>query len=154
MNARPRRLLLVSHSREVGGAEVYLENLVRYLAEAGGDRSWLPQLVCRRDPILDSWAAEISKSCPVIRLDVASPPDAMRLSSLIRQVDLVHLNLSFPAGKYQFVAAFLARMLNRPLVVTHHLALQVPAPWRRLSARSRDCGAQRHRRRPIPSCDR
>ena len=128
--AAPRRLLFISHSREVGGAEVYLENLLRYLAETETEHHWRPQLVCRRDAALDGWAAEISKSCAVFRLDVVRPRDALRLATLVRQAELVHLNLSFPAGKYQFAAASVTRMLGRPLVVTHHLALKVSVPWR------------------------
>ncbi len=49
---------------------------------------------------------------------------------LVRGASIVHLNLSFPSGKYPFAAAMLARSLGRPLVVTHHLALRVPTPWR------------------------
>ena len=109
---------------------MYLENLLQHLTGTEGHHRWQLTLVCRRDPVLDSWAAELSKFCDVLRLDVANPRDAMRLAALVRKADLVHLNLSFPSGKYQFVAAYLARRLNRPLVVTHHLALQVPAPWR------------------------
>jgi glycosyltransferase involved in cell wall biosynthesis len=126
----PPRLMLISHSREVGGAEVYLEKLVRYLAEADGDRRWRSTLVCRRDKVLDSWAAEISKSCEVARLDVLNPRDVRELAKLVRQSDLVHLNLSFPSGKYQFAAALITQLLRRPLVVTHHLALKVSARWR------------------------
>jgi glycosyltransferase involved in cell wall biosynthesis len=130
MTAATRRLLFISHSREVGGAEVYLEKLVRHIAAAGGDLDWRATLVCRRDHVLDSWAAEISESCEVVRLDVTSARDLRQLAKLVREADLVHLNLSFPSGKYQFAAALITRMLGRPLVVTHHLALRVPAPWR------------------------
>ena len=130
MTAPTRRLLFISHSREVGGAEVYLEKLVRHLAAPGAGLTWQTTLVCRRDRVLDSWAAEISNSCEVVRLDVVSPRDLRQLAKLIRQADLVHLNLSFPSGKYQFAAALMTRMLGRPLVVTHHLALRVAAPWR------------------------
>ncbi len=113
----------------MGGAEVYLENLVRFLAEPGRS-SWEVHLVCRRDVELDAWAAEISKYCTVARLDVTRPDDVGRLVGLVRRSDLVHLNLSFPSGKYQFAAAGVARLLRRPLVVTHHLALGVSRPWR------------------------
>jgi len=116
----------------VGGAEVYLENVMRYLAETGGDRRWQPQLVCRRDAVLDVWAADISKYCAVHRLDIVRPGDVLHLARLVRQSDLVQLNLSFPSGKYQFAAAFVTRLLGRPLVVTHHLALGVSRPWRAL----------------------
>lgn len=115
----------------MGGAEVYLENLVRFLAEPSRS-GWRVQLVCRRDADLDAWAAEISKYCAVVRLDVTRPGDVQRLTSLVLHSDLVHLNLSFPSGKYQFAAAGVVRLLRRPLVVTHHLALSVSQPWRTL----------------------
>jgi glycosyltransferase involved in cell wall biosynthesis len=120
---------VISHSREVGGAEVYLENLVRFLKESGG---WQVGLVCRRDAILDAWADQISKYCDVARLDVTRPDDVRRLVGLARESDLVHLNLSFPSGKYQFAAAGAVRLAGRPLVVTHHLALIVSGGWRLL----------------------
>lgn len=141
--ARPHRVLAISHSREVGGAEVYLGNLLRHLAGTAQDR-WQPQLICRRDRAIDAWAAEISSyGCPVFRLDVARPRDALRVAGLIRQAAVVHLNLAFPAGKYQFAAAFLTRSLGRPLVVTHQLALSVPSPWR-LAMRWLGGAARRH----------
>jgi len=115
----------------VGGAEVYLENLVRFLSEPSRS-SWQVQLVCRRDSDLDAWAAEISKFCAIARLDVTRPRDVQRLTKLVLNSDLVHLNLSFPSGKYQFAAAGVVRLLRRPLVVTHHLALSVSRPWRAL----------------------
>ena len=122
-------MLFISHSREVGGAEVYLENLLRHLAVQREGFRWQPQLVCRRDQALDAWLAEIATFCEVYRLDVVRPQDTMRLAKLVRQAALVHLNLSFPAGKYQFASALLTRLLGRPLVVTHHLALKVGFPW-------------------------
>jgi glycosyltransferase involved in cell wall biosynthesis len=140
---RPRRLLAISHSREVGGAEVYLGNLLQHLAGEARDR-WQPQLVCRRDHAMDVWAAEIEGwGCPVFRLDVTSPRDALRMAGLIREADLVHLNLAHPAGKYQFAAAFLTRSLGRPLVVTHQLALVVTRPWR-MAMRWLSGAARRH----------
>jgi glycosyltransferase involved in cell wall biosynthesis len=115
----------------MGGAEVYLENLVRFASESLGGR-WEVRLVCRRDPELDTWAADISRYCAVSRLDVLRPQDVVGLARLAAKADLVHLNLSFPSGKYQFAAAFVARLMSRPLVVTHHLALGVTLPWRML----------------------
>src|SRR5207245_1396335 len=55
---RIRRILYVSHSKEVGGAEVYLEGLIR--GAAGGDPPRRAGLVCRRDPVLDGWAARVA----------------------------------------------------------------------------------------------
>jgi glycosyltransferase involved in cell wall biosynthesis len=111
----------------VGGAEVYLENLLRHLS-ATHDRSELV-LVCRRDQSIDAWTEELGKHCTVVRLDIVRPTDLLALAKLIRNATLVHINLSFPIGKYQFAAAFLAHSSRRPIVVTHHLALPVRYPW-------------------------
>jgi glycosyltransferase involved in cell wall biosynthesis len=93
------------------------------------------QVICRRDPTVDGWAREISKSCPVFRVDVARPADLYRMTGLVRWAEVVHLNLSFPTGKYPFATAALTRSLGRRLVVTHHLALRVPTPWRQAMRR-------------------
>jgi glycosyltransferase involved in cell wall biosynthesis len=126
-----RRLVVVSHSREVGGAEVYLENLFRYLTHEAKDR-WQPELILRRDAAVDSLAASVAEWAPVERLDFGRPSDLSRITSRLRGAALVHLNLSFPTGKYPFGVALLARALGRPLLVTHHLALRVGPPWRQL----------------------
>jgi glycosyltransferase involved in cell wall biosynthesis len=127
----PRRIVVVSHSREVGGAEVYLENLFRYLTHEAKDR-WQPELILRRDAGVDSLAASVAEWAPVERLDFGRPSDLSRIASRLRGASLVHLNLSFPTGKYPFGVALLARALGRPLLVTHHLALRVGPPWRQL----------------------
>jgi glycosyltransferase involved in cell wall biosynthesis len=126
-----RRLVVVSHSREVGGAEVYLENLFRHLTHEARDR-WQPELILRRDADVDSLANTVAEWAPVERLDFGRPSDLARITSRLRAASLVHLNLSFPTGKYPFGVALLARALGRPLVVTHHLALRVGPPWHQL----------------------
>jgi glycosyltransferase involved in cell wall biosynthesis len=122
---------MVSHSREVGGAEVYVENLMRYLSRdsKGG---WEPELIMRRDAELDGLARSVGESVPVARLDFGRPSDLVEITRRIASADLVHLNLSYPTGKYPFGVALLARSLGRPLLVTHHLALRVGPPWRQL----------------------
>ncbi len=124
-----KNLLLVSHSREVGGAEVYLENVVRHIARG---EAWQPTLICRRDSDIDDWAESVARYCPVARLDVGRPNDVVRMARRMRAASLVQLNLSYPTGKYPFTVALLAASLGRPLVVTHHLALRVGAPWHQL----------------------
>jgi glycosyltransferase involved in cell wall biosynthesis len=125
------RLIVVSHSREVGGAEVYVENLTRHLARQT-ERAWSPELICRRDAAVDSLAQTVAEWAPVSRLDFGRLADVREIRRRMASADLVHLNLSYPAGKYPFGAAILARSLGRPLVVTHHLALDVGVPWRQL----------------------
>ena len=65
--------------------------------------------------VIDEWAHAMSDHCEVIRLDVMRPADVIRLDRLIRRAALVHLNLSFPAGKYQFAAALLTSLARRPI---------------------------------------
>jgi glycosyltransferase involved in cell wall biosynthesis len=120
---RIRRILYVSHSKEVGGAELYLAGLIGSVAAAGPAA---PALVCRRDAVLDEWAARVaSGGVSVHRLDLTAPGEYLALVRLARGADLVHLNLAFPVGRYQLVAAALARLAGRRLVVTHHLGVDV-----------------------------
>jgi glycosyltransferase involved in cell wall biosynthesis len=126
-----RRIVLVSHSREVGGAEVYLENLTRYLA-LESESKWQTELICRRDAAVDSLAVTVKQWSSVARLDVVRPADVSQMLWDIRRAALVQLNLSHPTGKYPFGSAMMAIGSGRPLVVTHHLALKVGPPWRQL----------------------
>jgi len=123
-------VVFISHGREVGGAEVYLRALIRHLVASASDR-WHVQLICRRDHILDAWADDLASSgCEVHRLDVARPRDLQRIAGLVRTAAVVHINLAFPSGKYQFTCALLASSFRRPLVVTHQLALALPLRWK------------------------
>lgn len=128
---RSRRAVIVSHSREVGGAEVYVENLTRHLAQ-DSRAGWEPEFILRRDAAVDGLATSVARWAPVARLDFGRPSDLLEIARRIRSAALVHLNLSYPTGKYPFGVALLARSMRRPLVVTHHLALKVGAPWRQL----------------------
>jgi glycosyltransferase involved in cell wall biosynthesis len=65
-------------------------------------------------------------------LDFGRPSDLWEITRRLRSAALVHLNLSYPTGKYPFGVALLARAMGRPLVVTHHLALKVGPPWHQL----------------------
>src|SRR5438270_8601115 len=113
--------MYLCHGREVGGAERYLEGLIRYAA--GGDNV---QLICRRDPILDQWAqAMATDGVAVHRLDLTRPADYLAMFRLMRAADLVHLVLAYPVGKYQLVAAILARVARRSLIVTHELVVDI-----------------------------
>jgi glycosyltransferase involved in cell wall biosynthesis len=47
------------------------------------------------------------------------------LAVLAGRASLVHLNLSFPAGKYQLASVLVARSMRRPVLITHHLAIDV-----------------------------
>lgn len=115
-------VVFVSHSKEVGGAERHLEGLMAHLDSSGRHAV----LVCRTDRALDDWVARIEAlGITVRRLDLRSLPDWLRLSGLLRAGDLVHLMLAYPVGKYQFLAALTSRLLRRPTIITHHLALDI-----------------------------
>src|SRR5438445_485897 len=127
-NAGIRRIVYVCHSKEVGGAELYLEGLMRFTAgnASDGQRQWLPELICRRDPVLDQWVQGIAGlGVPVHRLDLTRPGDYLSMLRRMRGADLVHLVLAYPVGKYQLTAALLARLGRRPLVATHQLVIDV-----------------------------
>jgi len=65
------RVVYVSHSKEVGGAELHLEGLMARL-QATADRQ--ATLVCRRDQALDEWVRRIEAGAiSVRRLDLRSP---------------------------------------------------------------------------------
>jgi len=100
--------------------------VLRHLGAAG---RWDLTLVCRTDSAVDRLAAEAAEVCAVERIDVIRPVELLRLRRLVRDSDAVHLNLAFPSGKYQLAAALVSELARRPLVVTHHLALDVPRPW-------------------------
>lgn len=124
MRAGPMRLLFVSHSKEVGGAESYLASLMlRATAEARD-----VTLVCRRDPALDDWLRGLTdKGVTVERLDFRQPAEYRRFMQLARRSSLVHLVLAYPVGKYQLAAAGMARLAGRALIVTHQLSLDLDA---------------------------
>lgn len=117
-------LLFISHSKEIGGAEVYLEGLLRYAIRSG----FQAQLVCRRLPVLDAWSERIAAAgAAVHRLDLTAARDFLRLRRLASRAALVHLMLAYPVGKYQLAAAWLRAGSGTPLVVTHHLVIENPA---------------------------
>jgi glycosyltransferase involved in cell wall biosynthesis len=83
-------------------------------------------LVCRTDHVLDEWVQRIeARAITVHRLDLRSPADWSRLGGHLRSADLVHVMLAYPVGKYQFVATQTSRLVRRPTLMTHHLALDI-----------------------------
>jgi len=116
------RLLFVSHSKEIGGAESYLASLMeRALTEAKS-----VTLVCRRDPALDDWVRGLSETgVTVERLDLRRPAEYRKFMRLARASTLVHLVLAYPVGKYQLAAAGMAWLARRPLIITHQLSLDL-----------------------------
>lgn len=118
-------ILFVSHSKEIGGAELYLEGLLRYTIREQGLRAWL---VCRRDPVLDPWVTRIAAAGGIVyRLDLTSPGEFLELRRLIREAAVVHLVLAYPVGKYQLAGALLTVGTRTPLVITHQLVIEIPA---------------------------
>ncbi len=118
------QVLFISHSKEIGGAELYLEGLLRHAmgADIGAE------LVCRKDAVLNAWAARIASAGALVhRLDLKVPSEYVALSRLIRRATIVHLVLAYPVGKYQLAAALLAAGARTPLVITHQLVIDLPA---------------------------
>jgi len=117
-------VLFISHSKEIGGAELYLEGLLRYALSA----NFGAELVCRKDAVLNAWAARIAGAGALVhRLDLKAPSDYVALSRLIRRATIVHLVLAYPVGKYQLAAALLTAGARTPLVITHQLVIDLPA---------------------------
>jgi glycosyltransferase involved in cell wall biosynthesis len=116
------RIVLVSHSREVGGAELHVERLAGYLVREL-EPAYRLELICRPDPVLDAWAARVAAAGVVVhRLGLAGPRDLWRMVRILGGARLVHLHLAHPVGKYQWVAALAARVTGRRIIATHHLA--------------------------------
>jgi glycosyltransferase involved in cell wall biosynthesis len=147
------RLLFICHSQEIGGAELYLERLIRHMASEGEER-----VVCRPDPALDHWAERVGSSAKVTRLRLSRADHVIRLWREIRWASVVHFTLAFPVGKYQLVAALVCRLARRPVVCTHQLVRgirELPIPWAARvfwtwAFRAAYGGAERH---IVPSAD-
>src|SRR2546428_14066555 len=54
-NADIRRIVYVCHSKEIGGAELYLEGLIRFTVSGDGP----PEMNCPRDPVPEYWVQGI-----------------------------------------------------------------------------------------------
>jgi glycosyltransferase involved in cell wall biosynthesis len=127
-NARIERILYICHSKEVGGAELYLEGLIGYATRPGTDGQPIRQVevICRRDEQLDDWVGRLAAiGATVHRLDLKSPADYIGMFQAIRRADVVHLLVAYPAGKYQLAALLLAAAARRPLIATHQIAVDL-----------------------------
>jgi len=125
VTAAPGRIVLVSHSREVGGAELHLERLAGYAA-GQLTPAYVVEVVCRTDPVLDAWATRMTAAGVVVhRVGLAGPLDVGRMLRTLGGARLVHLHIAHPVGKYQWTAAFIARVTRRRALATHHLALDI-----------------------------
>jgi len=58
----------------------------------------------------------------VHRVRLSGPRDLWRMVRILGGARLVHIHLAHPVGKYQWVAALVARMTGRRIIATHHLA--------------------------------
>jgi glycosyltransferase involved in cell wall biosynthesis len=112
------RVLFICHSPAIGGAELYLERIAVRMADRADVR-----VVCRPDPVLDSWAARVAAAgIEVFRLSPVGPVGFARLLGLLRGASVVHLTLASRVGAYQVIAALACRIARRPLVCVHQLA--------------------------------
>ena len=100
---------------------------MRYAGQpANGKPGWQVELLCRRDRVLDQWAQEIAATgVRVHRIDLRRPTDYLAVFRRLRAVDLAHLVLAYPTGKYQLVTALLARLAGTPLIATHQLVVDI-----------------------------
>lgn len=125
MSGRGRPVTVVCHSRQVGGAERWIDQIVLggagWLAREHGARF---EVVCRPDRSLDAWCGTLEASGIRVHRAGAGPAGVPRLARLLGRSGLVHLNLGHPAGKYQVTSAVLARLAGRRLVVTHHMQIE------------------------------
>jgi glycosyltransferase involved in cell wall biosynthesis len=127
------RVVYVSHSKEVGGAEVYLEGLIGHaVTRLGLD----VELVCRTDSVLDPLVSRVAAlGVTVHRLDLRRPADYLRVGRVLRSASVVHLMVAYPAGKYQLAIALLAAGTRRCLVASHLLSIDIRTTgmswWRR-----------------------
>src|SRR2546428_8167286 len=121
-NADIRRIVYVCHSKEIGGAELYLEGLIRFTVSGQGQ----PELICRRDSVLDRWVQGIiDLGVPVHRVDLKRPPDDVSMRRFSRRAALVHLVLAYPTGKYQLTAAMITWLGGGPLVATNQPVVEI-----------------------------
>lgn len=142
------RVLFVCHSREIGGSELYLEQIARRMvrtADVG--------VVCRPDPVMDGWAERLAgQGAEVARLALPSAAGLARLRREVARASVVHLSLASRVGAYQVLVALTCRACRRPLVCTHHLAREAEdlplgalgRAFRRLALRAAYGGARRH----------
>ena len=112
------RIVLISLSRELGGAELHVERLAGYLVRELDDTI---ELICRPDHDIDPWCRRLEAVGVRVYRVAPTPSGLARLVRILRGTRLVHLHLAHPAGKYQVAAALTARALRRPALMTHHL---------------------------------
>jgi glycosyltransferase involved in cell wall biosynthesis len=112
------RALFVCHSAEIGGSELYAEQMAGRMAREAAVR-----VVCRPDPVMDDWAERLAEAgATVIRLDPRGPAALRRLREEIRWASVVHLTLANRVGAYQVIVVLACRLGRTPLVCTHQLA--------------------------------
>jgi glycosyltransferase involved in cell wall biosynthesis len=114
----PSRVLFVCHSREIGGSELYLEQMARRMAGIADVR-----VVCRPDPVMDEWADRVAgHGAGVVRVALPGRSGLARLRREIRWASVTHLVLASRVGAYQALVTLACRLERRPLVCTHQLA--------------------------------
>jgi glycosyltransferase involved in cell wall biosynthesis len=122
------RILFICHSRALGGAEAYLEQIATRAARVAD-----VQVVCRPDPVLDEWVERLTAAgVRFVRLRLGGVADFRRLRRAVRWASVVHLNLADRVGSYQVVATLACRLERRPLACTYHLAREtedLPMGW-------------------------
>ena len=115
-------VLLVNNSRWFGGAEVYLEHLLR------AQRPGLSFALATRDSAPGRLAdTAVDAGLPVTRWR-PDPPGLWRLYREMRRAGLVHLNMAWNGDNAHAMA--LAWLCRRPVVATVHIWVEPRSPWR------------------------
>jgi glycosyltransferase involved in cell wall biosynthesis len=113
---RPRKILLVISSKELGGGETHLLLLARCLQ---GDKLFEPHVVCGPGGELERVLTRMNVPVTPLELeDLRHSGDVLRLASLIRreQPALIHAHLNRAA----LWSSLLGRMLGRTVLCTAH----------------------------------
>ena len=110
------RVLIVMTSREVGGAELYVERLTRALASRCQFTIVLPT-----HPRIDALAQQLASHAQIIRLAIEDqrclPIAVRKVRSLAEQAaDVIHLNSNHPGSRLGILFGFALSHTSAPLV--------------------------------------
>lgn len=125
---QPRRpVVLVVDSDEFGGAEVYVDLLLRHLP------AHIPRVLAARSPAL----APLVQAAEASGADVVTwsrrPSGLAALEGIVRRSGLLHLNMPWPGANRE--AAVLSTCTRSPAIATVHLYLSPRTDLRRRALR-------------------
>lgn len=113
------RILLVMTAREVGGAELYVERLVKSLV----DRCHFT-IALAGHPLVTSLANRLDRVAEIIPFDfdsaTAMPGIVSKIQQLAANHDLVHINSSHPASRWSIAMGFALGGQSVPVACVEH----------------------------------